>query len=284
MAELGTISAATGLLEQSIKLFRHVRETQQRIADLPGIIEEYTAAVQTSKTIVDLVQREPSLASPSVGTAIRGIANTTTSLNAHLSELQVLLDGSSARRFTHELFSGSDEQRQLQAIVDTLIRYKVDLIVGIGLVNVGLVHGYGNAVRVNTAAVEELNVRIKGILGDVGSLRIAKIIEGRPRDANGTVPLTTEDIAKIGDVKDGRLASEETVLPGSGRKIRCIENNIGLKGSLQLNTPVGNDIWINMDVIRVENNIADVGAAQYNYPISSHDFLESLKLMRQSQG
>jgi hypothetical protein len=98
------------------------------------------------------------------------------------------------------------------------------------------------------------------------------------------VPLTTEDIAKIGDVKDGRLASEETVLPGSGRKIRCIENNIGLKGSLQLNTPVGNDIWINMDVIRVENNIADVGAAQYNYPISSHDFLESLKLMRQSQG
>jgi hypothetical protein len=284
MAELGTISAATGLLEQSIKLFRHVRETQQRIADLPGIIEEYTAAVQTSKTIVDLVQREPSLASPSVGTAIRGIANTTTSLNAHLSELQVLLDGSSARRFTHELFSGSDEQRQLQAIVDTLIRYKVDLIVGIGLVNVGLVHGYGNAVRVNTAAVEELNVRIKGILGDEGSLRIAKIIEGRPRDANGTVPLTTEDIAKIGDVKDGRLASEETVLPGSGRKIRCIENNIGLKGSLQLNTPVGNDIWINMDVIRVENNIADVGAAQYNYPISSHDFLESLKLMRQSQG
>jgi hypothetical protein len=284
MAELGTISAATGLLEQSIKLFRHVRETQQRIADLPGIIEEYTAAVQTSKTIVDLVQREPSLASPSVGTAIRGIANTTTSLNAHLSELQVLLDGSSARRFTHELFSGSDEQRQLQAIVDTLIRYKVDLIVGIGLVNVGLVHGYGNAVRVNTAAVEELNVRIKGILGDVGSLRIAKIIEGRPRDANGTVPLTTEDIAKIGDVKDGRLVSEETVLPGSGRKIRCIENNIGLKGSLQLNTPVGNDIWINMDVIRVENNIADVGAAQYNYPISSHDFLESLKLMRQSQG
>jgi hypothetical protein len=284
MAELGTISAATGLLEQSIKLFRHVRETQQRIADLPGIIEEYTTAVQTSKTIVDLVQREPSLASPSVGTAIRGIANTTTSLNAHLSELQVLLDGSSARRFTHELFSGSDEQRQLQAIVDTLIRYKVDLIVGIGLVNVGLVHGYGNAVRVNTAAVEELNVRIKGILGDVGSLRIAKIIEGRPRDANGTVPLTTEDIAKIGDVKDGRLASEETVLPGSGRKIRCIENNIGLKGSLQLNTPVGNDIWINMDVIRVENNIADVGAAQYNYPISSHDFLESLKLMRQSQG
>jgi hypothetical protein len=284
MAELGTISAATGLLEQSIKLFRHVRETQQRIADLPGIIEEYTTAVQTSKTIVDLVQREPSLASPSVGAAIRGIANTTTSLNAHLSELQVLLDGSSARRFTHELFSGSDEQRQLQAIVDTLIRYKVDLIVGIGLVNVGLVHGYGNAVRVNTAAVEELNVRIKGILGDEGSLRIAKIIEGRPRDANGTVPLTTEDIAKIGDVKDGRLASEETVLPGSGRKIRCIENNIGLKGSLQLNTPVGNDIWINMDVIRVENNIADVGAAQYNYPISSHDFLESLKLMRQSQG
>jgi hypothetical protein len=283
MDVLGAISAAASLLEQSIKLFNHVRQTKQRIADLPGIITEYAAVAQTAKNIVDLVHREPSLATPTVADSILGIYNATVQLNAHLSELQACLDGKSARRFTHQLFSGSNEQSQLRAIIKQLESHKVNLVINIGLVNVGLTQEYGNALRVNTAVVEELNMRIKGVLGDEGSLRIAKIIDGRPKDAHGNVALMQEDIAKLANIGNGSLSSEEAEPAASGLKIRRIQNNIALKGALQLNTPVGQDIWINMDVIVVENNVADVGAAQYNYPISSSDFLESLKLMRQNQ-
>ena len=84
----------------------------------------------------------------------------------------------------------------------------------------------------------------------------------------------------MANVGDDALEYTESAAPGSGRKIRRIQNNIALKGSLQVNAPVGQDIWMHMDVIVVENNIADVGAAQYSYPISSTDFLESLRIMK----
>ncbi|KAI0542645.1 hypothetical protein GGR58DRAFT_522756 [Xylaria digitata] len=98
--------------------------------------------------------------------------------------------------------------------------------------------------------------------------------------ANGTMSLTYEDIAKLANVGDDTLKCAETETPGSARKIRRIENDIALKGTVQVKAPVGQDIRKHMNIIVVENNIADVGAAQYCYPISCFDFLASLKIMK----
>ncbi|TGJ83983.1 hypothetical protein E0Z10_g4752 [Xylaria hypoxylon] len=279
----GAAAAAAGLLEQAIKMFTRIREAKQRQADLPAIINEYMGVVKTSKDIVEFVRREPSLVSHNVMNSTQGIKDAALELTNHLSTMHDHLDSGTIRGFAHQLFSGSDDQRQLKAIVDKLTRQKMDLTVNIGLANVGLVKGYGNAISVNTIAVEELSVRVKALLGEDGGLRIAKVIEGRPKNENGTIPLTSEDIAKLANVSGDTLKYTEAEVPGSTRKIRRIENNIALKGALQVNAPVGQDIWAHMDVIVVENNIADVDAAQYCYPISSSDFLASLKIMKSSK-
>ncbi|KAJ8119916.1 hypothetical protein ONZ43_g3239 [Nemania bipapillata] len=262
----GAAAAAAGVLEQAITMFNLIREAKQRQTDLPVIIDEYMMAVKASKNIVELVKEEPSLVSPNVMASTQGIKNSAFALTEYLSAMHAHLDKGPLRGFAHQLFSGSDNQRQLNAIMDKLARHKMDLTVNIGLVNIGLVQGYGSAIRVNTSAVEELQVRIKALLGEDG--------------ANGTVPLMYEDIAKIANVGDDSLEYTETGEPGSGHKTRHIQNNIALKGALQVNAPIGQDIWMHMDMIVVENNIADVGAAQYSYPISSSDFLESLRIMR----
>ncbi|KAI1368862.1 hypothetical protein F5Y08DRAFT_294046 [Xylaria arbuscula] len=276
---LGAAAAAASLLEQAIGLFNRIQEAKQRYTDLSAIISEYMIIVKTSKDIVELVRREPSLASQNVLNSTQGIKDAAIELNNHLSAMHDRSDSGTAHEFAHQLFSGSEDQHQLNAIVEKLTRHKMDLIVNIGLTNVGLVQGYGNAIRANTAAVEELSVRVKALLGEDGNMRIAKILEGRPRDANDTIPLTYEDIAKLANVDDDKLKSTEAEMPGSARKIHRIENYITLKDALQVNAPVEQDIWKHMDV-RIENNIADVGAAQYCYPISSSDFLESLKTMK----
>jgi hypothetical protein len=70
----------------------------------------------------------------------------------------------------------------------------------------------------------------------------------------------------------------DSIQPGSGDKVRIVTNNTALSRALQVNTPVGQDIWADMNTVVVNGNVAKMEAVQFNGPISSNDFLGALRI------
>ncbi|KAK4236087.1 hypothetical protein C8A03DRAFT_36034 [Achaetomium macrosporum] len=178
------------------------------------------------------------------------------------------LEKGSAVGFARQLFSGSEDSKQLEAIMLRLGREKTDLAISLSLVNVGL------AVVVNTEAVWRMHSLLKGLLGQDGGLKLAQVIKSRLSDVddNGTLALGGDDLQAIAEIS----ASRDAGVPG--QKVRIIQDNTALMNALQVNTPVGQDIWKDVDIPRIERNLADRNAAQFNYPIDSNTFLAALQL------
>lgn len=83
--------------------------------------------------------------------------------------------------------------------------------------------------------------------------------------ADGTITLSKEDIAS--------LSAEETLSSPKDAKsptTRIVRGNEASEYALQINTPIGVDVWKDIGSVVVENNEA-VNASQFNYPIESVD-------------
>ena len=75
------------------------------------------------------------------------------------------------------------------------------------------------------------------------------------------------------------MASTETSTPGGaiGQASRVIKNNEASGYALQVNTPIGADVWKGMGAVTIEGNRAAGHSTQWNYPIASVDtFLDAL--------
>ena len=82
--------------------------------------------------------------------------------------------------------------------------------------------------------------------------------------------LTEEDLDTLGSFVESS-AEEENM--GTERKIL---NNVSQFQALQINAPIGKDIWAHIDRLVIENNRADGLSTQVNYPISVNIFYSLL--------
>ncbi|KAL6822740.1 hypothetical protein J3E69DRAFT_337773 [Trichoderma sp. SZMC 28015] len=269
MAEvLGTATAAVAALEQCIGLFRRFRQASRRQKGLPELVEKYLALTTQTKNIVELAASEPALKTPNVNATIVKLADVSEALSGHLGVMTKAKDP--LRGFVKQLVSGKEEQEKLDSIMRDLGYSKHDLGMYIQLVNVGLTRAAGETVKVNTIAVDAVNKLLTEKLGSEYSLRIADLVEGRPRDADETVTLTEDDIVAL---------SQPKIL--ADQRSRIIKDNEATEWALQVNTPIGVDVWKDMDSVIIERNKATGNASQWNYPMASVEaFLAALEMRR----
>ncbi|KAL8371662.1 hypothetical protein RB595_001453 [Gaeumannomyces hyphopodioides] len=306
MADIfSTAATAAAVLEQSIQLFSRLRQAARRQKDLPELIEKYLAEISQAKKIVELAASEAALKTPNVGASIAKLAAVGEALHGHLEHMGSASAKGPVQGFVRQLVSGKGDNEKLNSIMKDIGSAKQDLGMYIQLANVGLTRAVGETLRVNTVAVEAVNKLLAESLGSVYSLKIGQVIEGRPRDADGTVALTEDDIASLSrqeapSAPDGTVALTEggiaslsrqeappapkgTNSPGQAENqtSRVIRTNEAAGYALQVNTPIGVDLWKDVGSVTIEENKATGNATQWNYPIGSVDaFLAALEMRK----
>ena len=181
---MGTAAAAAGLLEQAIQLFERIREAHERQKGLPELVGKYSAEVAQTKSIVELVQNEKDLKTPSVGGAINRLDSVGKTLLDHL--IKISATKGPVQDFVHQLVSGKKGEDKLESIMKDLLNAKMNLSIQIQVANVGLIQDVGQAVQVNIKAVKEMNKMLIETLGSGHVLRISQLLEGK--SPNGKTP------------------------------------------------------------------------------------------------
>jgi len=281
MAEIfASATAASAALEQCIKLFALIHQAVERQKGLPKLIEKYSAEVSQTKTIIEMIEDEEALKTPNVGDAISNLGSVGETLRNYLTKISVTKG--LLQDFVKQFLIGDQVQEKLESIMRDLGNAKLNLIIPMLLSNVGLTWGVGQAVQVNIAAVEAMNKLLTEKLGSGHALKISKLLEGRPRSACGTVTLTEDDIDALS--KEEALSSlKDTNTSGDGKSqtTRIIRDNEAFRYALQVNTPIGVDVWKDIGSVTVEGNKATDQASQWNYPIASVDaFLAAMDLRK----
>ncbi|KAF3072776.1 hypothetical protein CFAM422_004972 [Trichoderma lentiforme] len=114
------------------------------------------------------------------------------------------------------------------------------------------------------------------------SLKIADLVEGRPRNADEPVTLTGGGVVALSQQKISMVPEEDNISDQvADQRSRIIRENEATEWALQVNTPIGVDVWKDMDSITIERNKATGNASQWNYPMASVDaFLAALEMRR----
>ncbi|EWG38316.1 hypothetical protein FVEG_01570 [Fusarium verticillioides 7600] len=227
--------------------------------------------INDTMDMIKLIEDEEPFKTRAIRNVLRRIQTTGTALTQHLQEMCVVLEKGGVRNFVHQLRVGTKEVDQLEKLLRDLTDDKQDLGTSLEYVHVGLTHKAGQAVAVNTAAVQELNHLFKAALGDKYGLRIAAIVQNRQANGEGLVFLDEHDITELSGLKEEDPSTSNDDSPRPRRKERYIERNEAIKNSFMLNVPVADepDTWAHIDIIRISDNKATDGSTMVNYPISS---------------
>jgi len=74
------------------------------------------------------------------------------------------------------------------------------------------------------------------------------------------------------------LEEDEKAAFASDKTVRIVKLNTAKKNSLQMNAPIGKDMWADKDIVIVKHNVAEEGAIQTNVPIEDPKiYLEVVK-------
>jgi hypothetical protein len=105
---------------------------------------------------------------------------------------------------------------------------------------------------------------------------------------DGIVPLTRADLKSLRDAATDSDSEDETLVDDSDSSTsskpkkrvpteRIILRNMAKNQAMQINAPVGTDIWKIIDRIVIEDNIAEDDAVQINYSNSLEVMMTLLK-------
>lgn len=94
--------------------------------------------------------------------------------------------------------------------------------------------------------------------------------------------LTEDDIVALSQAKISIVPGEDNISDRvADQRSRIIRQNEATEWALQVNTPIGVDVWKDMDSVIIERNKATGNASQWNYPMASADaFLTALEMRR----
>lgn len=292
-----TVAAVAALLDQCIQLCSRIQGAIRRQKGLAELIHKHTLELTQTKAMIDLVTEEPSLRTPSIHSALAKLNTVIQALRTQLGAMAT--PRGRIRGFILQLIAGRRNQEALEAIMRDMARIKLDLGVHIQLANVGLTRGVEEKTLVSVAAVDSINRQLREKLGLNHELRISRLIKGRPLNSktsylvrtasktltnvsgDGTVTLSKDDITFLSTPpeEDDLVAAPtrngfDLPRPNASRTVR---GNQASHHALQVNTPIGQDIWEDVSTVRIEDNRAMGFASQLNYPTSAEAFLAVLE-------
>ncbi|CAD6455816.1 5e77a018-5156-4f60-b40b-2159ab023bf8 [Sclerotinia trifoliorum] len=270
---LGAVSAASGLLESAISIIERLHKAYGDMKAFEEVFESRVIEIQGILTIIELVKNESNLRTAAVLSEIENIRKITEKLVEHL-ESTMPGEKSQARRFAHQIAKGSKDQERLAKLMERLDRAKSNLGLSLHVANVGVTHGVGDDLAINTDILNRVDQLLRNIFGDEGGLRIAELVKNQHPQNDGFVHIKGEDLSRIttsgddlgGNSKDAGWLSRRITL-----------NNVTREQALQINGPIGEKGWREeVSHLEIRNNEASGSSIQINHAVSEEAFYAML--------
>ncbi|KAF1922177.1 uncharacterized protein M421DRAFT_132562 [Didymella exigua CBS 183.55] len=289
MAEvLSVLSATAQLLDQAIRVLGRIRKARQRQKALLDVIAQHESELSSVKAIIGIIIDEESLRTASVCSEVVRLRGVQDKLVKLLEQLDPRLK-TSAQQFSHQLKNGSSDESKMYAIMNELGQVKSMLLLRIQVANVGVMRNVQQGLVANTEVIARVDRFLKEEFSGCEGLRIARLLQGRRPSNDGTVPLTPADWSSLRDAADDQNRDNEIIVDDSDSSTgsetkkrasieRIILSNMAKNQAIQINAPLGKDIWKNVDRIVIKNNIAEHDAVQINYNNTLEDTMALMTL------
>ncbi|KAM3548797.1 hypothetical protein MY1884_009021 [Beauveria asiatica] len=276
---LGAASAILAMVESAISLVARLREAQQRQQGLAGVLDRHGQILAETQRIVALVKEEEALRTAAVAAELVALNVTVKGVVDVLTRIQTSGQDKKPGRFPqvfYQLAHGSRDEASLRGAMESLGRAKCDLGLCISVAHVGLSRGMRDTLVLNTRLLERVDSAVRDVVGNDQGLVIGKLARGRPVQEDGTLVVTTDDLASI-QRNRGDASSDLPTASNSGRVARhIVVHNMTADQALQINGPVGMQEWYAASHI-VQENKATGKSMQINAGVSMEALLELLQ-------
>ncbi|KAI4923445.1 hypothetical protein J4E85_008483 [Alternaria conjuncta] len=288
LAVFAAIQATTQLVEQAFRIFDRLRRANARQKALAEVLARHRSELESIKTIIGIIDDEEDLQIPTVATELVRLQ----AVQNKLAELLETLDpktASKVNQLARQLVHGSADEKKLGSIMDELVQVKTLLILRIQVAHIGVIRTIGKEAVVNAEVIKRIDAFLRERVPNCEGLRIARLLKGRSPSNDGTMPLTLADLRALDKEinGDGEDSGDETLVDDSEisprelpvKTERIITRNTARNQALQVNAALEQDMWKDIDRLKIQDNVAEDQSCQVNYPISRDIF--SMMLDRQ---
>jgi len=290
LAVFAAIQATTQLVEQAFRIFDRLRRANARQKALAEVLARHRRELESIKTIIGIIDDEEDLQIPTVATELVQLQ----AVQNKLAELLETLDpktASKVNQLARQLVHGSADEKKLGTIMDELVQVKTLLILRIQVAQIGVIRTIGKEAVVNAEVIKRIDACLREHIPNCEGLRIARLLKGRSPSNDGTMPLTLAELKALDKEinGDGEDSGDETLVDDSEisprelpvKTERIITRNTARNQALQVNAALEQDMWKDINRLKIQDNVAEDQSCQVNYPISRDIF--SMMLDRQSK-
>lgn len=290
LAVFAAIQATTQLVEQAFRIFDRLRRANARQKALAEVLARHRRELESIKTIIGIIDDEEDLQIPTVATELVQLQ----AVQNKLAELLEKLDpktASKVNQLARQLVHGSADEKKLGTIMDELVQVKTLLILRIQVAQIGVIRTIGKEAVVNAEVIKRIDACLREHIPNCEGLRIARLLKGRSPSNDGTMPLTLAELKALDKEinGDGEDSGDETLVDDSEtsprelpvKTERIITRNTARNQALQVNAALEQDMWKDINRLKIQDNVAEDQSCQVNYPISRDIF--SMMLDRQSK-
>lgn len=301
---MGVLSATAQLLDQAIRVLGRIRKARQRQKALLDVLAQHESELNSVKAMIGIITDEESLRTASVCSEVVRLRDVQDKLVKLLEQLDPRFR-TSVQQFSHQLKDGSSDESKMYAIMNELGQVKSMLLLRIQVANVGVMRDMQQRLVANTEVIARVDRFLKEELSGCDGLKIARLLQGRrpsSKDSglsydievltgidDGTVPLSRADWRSLRDAADDQNSDDETLVDDSDSSMsfeskmrtsteRIVLSNMAKDQAIQLNGPLGKDIWKDVDRVVIKNNIAEHDAVQINYINTLEDTMALMTL------
>jgi hypothetical protein len=270
----GVSSAASviGLLEAAIRSIKRLRKAYERVKDAPKVFDTYQTELEGTKSIIAIVEDEISLQTANVQSELEKLKSIDQKIRGGLTKAEERSKKFMAQ-FSHQLFSGSKEEEQLSSIMRELIGVKTSICLHIQLSAVGVIRDMENRLVAKLDIINRVNDTLVELLGQAGSLRIVGLLKNRNPQSKGKYSLVEQQLTYSGDGTILLSAEDEAYVFGKAagggdqtiRTERVIVGNMTQDQAIQINGPLGKDLWKNVIRLEIRDNKAFGKSVQINH-------------------
>lgn len=179
---VGLAMASSAALEQTIKIFKRIRNAKNRQKDLPSVLDQHEAIIRGTAIFIGAIEEEDELSTEAILQVIRNIKTTSEELRSFVKRLSEKVGRGAVRDFTHQLFEGSDDEKKLSKFVVLLGWHKLDLVGAVTMAQVGLMKGVNETRVVDVRQMRDVDQRLQEATDGAGRLKIAELLEGAKPD------------------------------------------------------------------------------------------------------
>ncbi|RYN23068.1 hypothetical protein AA0119_g5795 [Alternaria tenuissima] len=280
-AVLAAIQATTQLVEQAFRIVDRLRKAHSRQKALADVLTRHRSELESIKAIIGIIDDEEDLQIPTVATELVRLQG----VQVRLAELLENLDPkmtSKMNQIARQLTSGSADEKKLGDIMDELVQVKTMLVLRIQVAHVGVIRTIGKEAVVNAEAIQRIDEYLREHVHNCEGLKIAKLLKGRRPSNDGTVPLTLADLKALNNEAngEGEDSGDETLVDDSEtsprdlpvKTERIITRNIARNQALQINAAVIEDLWKDVNHLKIHDNVAEDESTQVNYAMNREVF------------